>query len=128
MQQDDSELKIIRQREAALYRALSTSDIEAFEDVFSEDVTYIHSTSIAETKAENIAGQRHGVHKHGSIKPVGPRTRIVGDIAVTLGMIDMVDTAHGAPYTMRLRETLVWIKEKDGVWRLLVRQATRLPL
>jgi hypothetical protein len=39
----------------------------------------------------------------------------------------MVDTAHGQPFTMRLRETLVWVKE-DGVWRLLVRQATKLPL
>jgi hypothetical protein len=42
-------------------------------------------------------------------------------------MIDMVDTAHGAPYTIRLQETLVWVKEA-GTWRLLVRQATRLPL
>jgi ketosteroid isomerase-like protein len=128
MQEDKRELEIVHEREQALYTALTTSDPDMFEDILSKDVTYIHSTGIAETKAENIAGQRHGVHKHGPITPHDRRTRIIGNVAVTRGMIDMVDTAHGAPYTFRLLETLVWIKEEDGVWRLLVRHATRLPL
>lgn len=124
---DSAELMVIDQREALLIEALGTSDPALFEDLFSEDVTYIHSTSIAETKAENIAGQVHRVHRHGFTTPVEKRTRIFGNVAVTRGLIDMIDTAHGEPFQMRLRETLVWVKEDDGVWRLLVRHATRLP-
>ena len=119
--------KIIAERENQLYAALTASDYKALGDIFSDDVTYIHSTAIAETKAENLAGQRTGVHKHGPIAPLNKRTRVFGDIAVTRGVIDMVDTAHITPFTIRLQETLVWIKEGD-IWRLLVRQATRLPL
>lgn len=122
---DDS--SIIVDREKALYAALTASDADALADILSDDVTYIHSTSIAENKAEQLAGQRHGVHKHGAITTVERRCRVFGEVAVTRGMIDMVDTAHGAPFTMRLRETLVWVKEGD-TWRLLVRQATKLPL
>jgi ketosteroid isomerase-like protein len=122
---DDS--RIIAEREKELYAALTASDADALSDILSDDVTYIHSTSIAENKEEQLAGQRHGVHKHGPITTVKSRTRMFGNVAVSRGVIDMVDTAHGQPFTMRLRETLVWVKE-DGVWRLLVRQATKLPL
>ncbi|MDR3532369.1 MAG: nuclear transport factor 2 family protein [Rhodopila sp.] len=129
MSEDESELRIIAAREDALYAALTASDVAAMQDIFAEDVTYIHSTSVAETKAENIAGQAHGVHRHGPIIRLKERkTRVFADIAVTRGLIDMADTAHGPSYTMRLRETLVWVKEKDGVWRLLVRHASRLPI
>jgi 4-hydroxy-4-methyl-2-oxoglutarate aldolase len=120
------QLQLIAEREEALYAALATNDAAAFDDLFSDDVTYVHSTSIAETKAENIAGQRHGVHRHGPTTTVNRRTRILGDVAVTHGVIDMIDTAHGDPFSIRLRQTLVWVRE-DGVWRLLVRQATRIP-
>ncbi|MDR1710368.1 MAG: nuclear transport factor 2 family protein [Propionibacteriaceae bacterium] len=125
---DEDELKVIAEREDLLIKAIGTSDLALFEDVFSADVTYIHSTSIAETKEENIAGQAHRVHRHGFTTPVEKTTRIFGGkVAVTRGLIDMIDTAHGDPFYMRIRETLVWIKEDDGVWRLLVRGATRLP-
>jgi ketosteroid isomerase-like protein len=123
----DETAKIIAGREQALYAGLTASDADALDDVFSDDVTYIHSPGIAETKQENLIGQRSGLYKHGPITAVEKRTRIFGEVAVTTGLIDMVDTAHGAPYTMRLRETLVWIKQ-GGTWRLLVRHATRLPL
>ncbi len=127
MSDDGEEQESIAAREDALYAALTASDGDALEDLFSEDLCYIHSTSIAETKAENIAGQRHGLHRHGPITTVTRSTRVLGETAVTLGIIDMVDTAHGDPYNLRLRQTLVWVKEQDGVWRLLVRQTTRLP-
>jgi len=121
------DFSIIVERENARYAALTASDADALDDILSDDVTYIHSTSIAETKDAQLAGQRHGVHRHGAIATIERRTRMFGNIAVTRGVIDMVDTAHGQPFTMRLRETLVWIEEGE-VWRLLVRQATKLPL
>lgn len=127
MTDTEKELREIAAREAALYAAITASDGDALGDLMSEHITYIHSTGIAETKAENIAGQRHGVHKHGAIVALRKDTRVDGDLAVTRGVIDMVDTAHGAPFTIRLLETLVWVKE-SGTWRLFLRQATKQPL
>ncbi len=123
----NEDAKIIAEREKALYAALSTSDADALADIMSDDVTYVHSTGIAETKQENLAGQRSGVHKHGPITRLHGKTQISGDLALTRGVIDMVDTAHGTPFTLRLCESLVWLREA-GTWRLLLRHPTRLPL
>jgi ketosteroid isomerase-like protein len=124
---EPADLELIAEREDALYAALAGGASGAFDGLFSDDVTYIHSTGVAETKAENIAGQAHGVHRHGATTTVSKRTRVIGDVAVTRGIIDMIDTAHGEPYSFRLRQTLVWIRE-DGTWRLLVRHATKIPV
>ena len=121
------DFSIIAERENALYVALTASDADALGDILSDDVTDIHSTSIAQTRKEQFAGQRHGVHKHDAIATIERRTRMFGNIAVTRGVIDMVDTAAGQPFTMCLRETLGWIKEGE-VWRLPARLATKLPL
>jgi Domain of unknown function (DUF4440) len=101
-----ADLELVAAREDALYAALASGDTGAFDDLFADDVTYIHSTGVAETKAENIAGQAHGVHRHGPTTTVSKRTRIIGDVAVTRGVIDMI----------------------DGTWRLLVRHATKIPV
>jgi hypothetical protein len=117
----------IEERESELYLALWHSDSDAFMNILSADATYIHSTSIAETREEAAAGQRHGVFKHGEVVTVERNTRVFKDVVVTRGVIDMVDTAHDVPFEFRLRQTLIWIWEDDD-WRLLVRQTTRLPL
>lgn len=127
MSDDGADLQAIAEREEALYRAIELSDGDAFEEILSADATYIHSTSVAETREEAAAGQRHGVFKHGPTFTVAKETRLFSDVAVTRGIIDMLDTAHGEPFRLRLRQTLVWTKE-DGVWKLLVRHATKIPL
>lgn len=124
---EELDLRRVAEREEALYDALATSDVAAFEDLFAEDCTYIHSTGIAETKTENVLGQAHGVHQHGRTRAVSGSTRLLGEVAITRGLIDMLDTAHDEPFTIRLRQTLVWVRE-DGDWRLLLRQATRIPV
>lgn len=127
MSDDSAEARAVAEREEALYKAIELSDGDAFEEILSADATYIHSTSVAETREEAAAGQRHGVFKHGPTFTVTKNTRLFGDVAVTRGIIDMLDTGHGEPFRLRLRQTLVWTKE-NGVWKLLVRHATKIPL
>jgi ketosteroid isomerase-like protein len=118
--------RVIADMEEALYAGLTSSDAAALADVMSDELVYVHSSGIAETKAENLAGQRSGLYVRGPIARRGTRIRIFGDVAVTSAVIDMVDLAHGPRNTLHLQETLVWRKETSG-WRLLLRQATRLP-
>jgi len=118
--------QIIAELEEALYTGLTNSDADALGKIMSEELVYVHSQGIAETKFENLTGQRSGLYVHGPIAQRGGRTKIFGDVAVTSGVIDMVDLAHGPKITLHLQETLVWTKEADG-WRLLLRHATRAP-
>lgn len=122
-----ADLEAVAEREDAFYRALEASDADAFEELLSADATDIHWSSVAETRDEFVAGQRHGLFKHGPTVIVERGTRLLGDAAVTRGIVDILDTGHGEPVRLRLRQTLLWVRE-DGAWKLLVRQATRIPL
>ncbi len=121
---DDAALKILEEREKRLYEGLTASSAEILDDVMSEDIVYIHSQGIADTKQDNLIGQQSGLFKHGPITRRNGYTTIYGDMAVTTGMTDMIDLAHGPATTLHLEQTLIWINE-DGTWRLLLRQATR---
>lgn len=112
--------------EAKLYEGLTGSDPDMLSEVFADDLVYIHSQGIAETKDENLTGQRSGLFVHGPIERLNGGTTIYGDLAVTNGQIDMVDLGHGPATTLHLQQTLVW-KRDGGSWRLLLRQATRVP-
>jgi len=110
--------------EAALYAGLTRSDGAAMRDVLSEDLVYVHSTGIAESRRENLIGQASGLYRHGETRRLSGRTLVYGDLAVTSAPIAMIDTAHGEATLLNLEQTLVWARERDR-WRLLLRQATR---
>jgi len=49
--------------EQALYRAMIAQDIGALDTMLADDVVYIHSTAVAETKDGYFAGIRAGVYE-----------------------------------------------------------------
>lgn len=121
---EDLVIAQIEGQEKALYEALARSDGDLLEEIFSDDLVYIHSEGVADTKYENIIGQRDGFFKHGRVHRINGCTSVFGDIAVTVGAIEMIDLGHGPANDLHLEQTLVWVKE-TGAWRLLLRQATK---
>jgi hypothetical protein len=114
-------------REQELYRAMLAFDYPALDRILSDEVTYVHSTGVAESKAAYFAGLRKGLYEYGDITRISGRTRVLGEVAITDGIIEMLVGAEGsAKGTIRLLHVLVWRLEA-GSWRLLLRQATRIP-
>lgn len=113
--------------EAALYRAMLAFDYAALDALLSDDVRYIHSTGVVETKSEYFDGLKRGLYEYGAIDILSGETREWADVAITTGVMEMVVGAEGsAKHPIRLQHVLVW-KREDGSWRLLLRQATRVP-
>jgi hypothetical protein len=122
-----SDIQIIAEREAELYRAMLAFDYTALDAILSDDVSYIHSTAVVETKAEYFAGMRRGLYEYGGIDIRSANTRMFGGIAMTTGIMDMLVGANGSvKNTIRLQHVLIW-RQEAGTWRLLLRQATRIP-
>lgn len=122
-----SDTQIIADREAELYRAMLAFDYNALDAILSDEVSYIHSTAVVETKSEYFAGMRRGLYEYGAIDIRSANTRMFGGIAMTTGVMDMLVGANGsAKGTIHLQHVLVWRLEA-GTWRLLLRQATRIP-
>ena len=119
--------EVITAREDALYAAMLAFDYAALDGLLSDELSYVHSTGVVESKAAYFAGLRERLYEYGAIATISARTKLFADAAVTGGVIDMLVGAKGGPKgTIRLQHVLVWQKE-SGIWRLLLRQATRLP-
>jgi len=116
----------IRAAEAALYRAMIGKDIAALDKILADDVCYIHSPGFAESKSEYLAGVKKGLYDYEAITSRNVTMKLLGDTAIMHGIAEMKVSETGKPRDLlNLLFTLVWIR--DGAWRLLLRQATRMP-
>ncbi len=113
--------------EQALYRAMIAQDFAALDVLLADDVIYIHSTAVAESKEGYLAGVRNGLYDYGAIDSSDVTVRYCGEVAIQTGTVVMSVAARGEPKApITLLFTLVWKREQQG-WRLWQRHATRVP-
>jgi len=123
----DELLRHVVEAEQALYRAQVAGDAAAIAPMLADDLVYIHSTGVAESKDEYIAGVASKLYEYGRIESRGTRVRVFDSIAIIDGIVDMTVSAHGAPKELiHLLFCLIWSRPHDR-WRLTFRQATRMP-
>jgi ketosteroid isomerase-like protein len=115
----------ILQAEQALYRAMIDRDFAALRRLLAEDLVYVHSTAVAETREAYLAGVADGLYEYEAIASREVRVRVHGSVALQDGVCDMRVGAKGRPAELiRLVFLLAWVRE-DGGWRLAHRHATR---
>lgn len=113
--------------ERALYRAMVARDFVALGEMLAPDLVYVHSTAVAESRDQYLAGVAAGLYEYESVDSRDPRIRIDGDTAVIDGVVDMRVGETGQPKALlHLLFALVWVRH-GGRWRLYYRQATRMP-
>lgn len=112
--------------ERELYRAMTAKDFAALEEILAPGLVYVHSTAVAESKREYLAGVAKGLYEYESVASRGVKIAVYGDCAVMRGICDMSVGAAGRPKEMtHLLFVLIWVK-RSGAWRLEYRQATRI--
>ncbi len=117
----------ILERERALYSAQVAGSVDELKPMLGADLVYIHSTGVAESKEEYLAGVADGLYEYGSIESHDTRLQAFADLAIMNGIVDMTVSAHGAAKQLiHLLFCLVWVRQ-NGAWRLDFRQATRMP-
>jgi ketosteroid isomerase-like protein len=118
----------VMESESALYRAQIAGSIDEIEPFLSADLVYVHSTGVAESKEEYLAGVADGRYEYGMIESrEDTRLQVFADVAIMNGIVDMTVSAHGATKQfIHLLFCLVWVRQGDA-WQLDFRQATRIP-
>jgi ketosteroid isomerase-like protein len=113
--------------ERLLYQAMIKKDFAALERILSPDLVYVHSTAVAESRQEYLAGVAKGLYEYESIVTRDAQVRVHGYLALITGICDMRVAEAGRPKDLiHLLFVLVWVR--DGVaWRLEHRHATRMP-
>jgi hypothetical protein len=127
----DATYAALRQRvtetERALYRAQIAGRVEQIEPLLGADLVYIHSTGVAESKEEYLAGVADRLYEYGAIESRDTRLQVFADVAIMNGIVEMTVSAHGAAKQLiHLLFCLIWARHGDA-WLLDFRQATRMP-
>jgi len=118
----DEVLSIEKQR----FTAMAKGDLAALDGLLAEDLTYVHSDGRVETKTEYLESLRSGKLRYLSAEPEGPSVRVYGDVAVCSGLAKFHVFSAGREAQLVTRYTDVYVK-RDGRWRLVAWQSTRLP-
>ena len=100
--------------EDARYAAQTKSDFDALERLYGDDLVYVHSTAVTDSKASYIDRQRSGLH-YRVMKPSEVTVRVFGCLAIITGRGDYEVTQDGKDSSPHLLFTAVWAKRGPDV-------------
>jgi len=109
-----------------LRKAMLAADQAGLEASVADQLSYGHSGGVIESKGQfvNVIVSKKTIYK--SITLSEPSVTVVGNNAIARHIFSAETEAEGKPGSARVGVLQVWTKQ-DGRWKLLARQAFRLP-
>lgn len=120
-------MRSIEDAVADLHRAMLADDVEALDALLADDVVYVHSAGATENKQAFLDAVRDKFWEYKRVKPESQHIVTSGDMAMVHALLDFEGGKRGEVHRpLRLFTTLVWMRQQ-GTWKLISRQATKLP-
>ena len=116
----EEEVRAVNERRFA---AMVKEDFAELDRLLADDLTYIHSSGVVETKKQSIASISAKVLRYVSIQSSDVRVRVYGDTAVLTGRAAMSVVAQGRDLNLQNLFTAVYVRQ-GGEWKLTVWQST----
>jgi ketosteroid isomerase-like protein len=113
--------------EDQFFDALRASDVERLDQLLAQDflVVDVISGAVIE-RAAFIAALRDGLLEFQRVHLIERVTREYGDVAIIVGRTDLSGSFDEASFTAASRYTHVLRRDRDGLWRLVSGQGTRI--
>lgn len=108
------------------FDATTRRDTVFLRSLLADDMLYIHSNAMVETKAQHLAAISSGKLNYQHLSRETPTVRRHGKIALVFGPVKAKGVNQGAPFDINLLVTSVYRKQK-GTWLLVNWQSTRAP-
>jgi hypothetical protein len=108
------------------YAAQMKGDVAAMQRLIGDDLVYIHSSTVQDTKASFIESIRSGNVKYRTMKRGEVKVRTYGCIAIVSGGATFGVTVKGEDRTLNLLFHAVYAKRAAGI-QFVSWQATKLP-
>jgi len=109
-----------------LRMAMISGDRAALTDIASDSLSYGHSGGNVQNKAEFVEAIASGKSDFVTIDLSEQTVSVVKDIAVVRHILTATTNDGGKPGNVKIKILLIWAKEK-GQWKMLARQAVKLP-
>jgi ketosteroid isomerase-like protein len=103
--------------------ALTKHDVEALNEIWSTDYTFVNPRGELLGKAQRIANIKSGTTEFQTMRPQKERLHVQGNFAVEVGRIVVEGEYSGHESSGEYRYTTVWIKMQKR-WRMLANQIT----
>jgi ketosteroid isomerase-like protein len=107
-------------------RAMVEADRVALEALLADDLVYIHTTGVIDTKSSLIESIVSGIVDYTRLVTTDATLRLAGNVAIVTGTADLGVLAGGTAHAAIIRFTEVYVDTDDG-WRLVSWQSTRVP-
>ena len=116
----------IMQLEKEWVEALVKADAAALDRIYSDSLTYTHSTAVTDTKTSFIANLKTGKTKYVSEEREEVKVRVYGNTALHTSKTNIKLVTNGQPSVFSVKMLHVYVKEGKN-WRMVAHQTTRMP-
>ncbi|GAB4495022.1 MAG: hypothetical protein OHK0019_22950 [Saprospiraceae bacterium] len=123
--QSKTEQKIL-DIELRRFDAMTRKDTLALRQLLADDLVYIHSNTLTESKKEHITNIATGHLIYEKMTREQAKVRRYGKVALTNGVVQVKGILKEKTFDMRLAYTAVY-RKKGGAWRLVNWQSTKVP-
>jgi ketosteroid isomerase-like protein len=108
------------------YAAMVGPDLDALDELLSDDVLYTHSNASVDTKASYLEILRTGTLVYHSLDHTTEAVVTRPGVAIVSGTMSGSIRMNGAEKTLNSRVVAVWVAD-GGRWRLAAFQPTPIP-
>ena len=108
------------------FAAYVKSDVAALDRIFADDLVYVHSNGVPDTKAAVLQSFASGELKISRFDGEDIKVRQVGDVMVAIGIVHVELVNKGTAAKFDLRYTAIYV-DQGGQWRLAHVHNARLP-
>jgi ketosteroid isomerase-like protein len=107
-------------------QAMAAKDVATLDAVLADDLIYTHSSARLDTKQSLIGAMVSGTTVYTGVEPSDVKVQDLGDAVVLTGIAQIKVVSNGTPNAFSVRFTDVYAK-RDGNWKMVTWQSTRLP-
>jgi hypothetical protein len=104
-------------------KAMIEADFPALDEIFSDDLTYTHSSSIVHTKAAYIDAMRRRSFRYADIITADEKVVLTADSALITGSVVIHAEFPAGPQVIDSRYLSVWTRGEGG-WKHTAWQST----
>jgi len=118
--------KSVLDTEAQRFAAMTTRDTVFLKNYLADDLVYIHSNGLTETKKAHINAISSGSIIYRTMdRAFETQVRHYGKWAIANGTVQVTGIVNNNPFEVQLRYTAVY-RKKRGKWLLINWQSTRM--
>lgn len=114
------------QSEQKRFNAMMAKDTATISALLADDLVYVHSNALRETKKEHLNTISSGKIVYQQMVRENATVKIYGKTGISSGLVKVKGLINGNPFDIPMLYTAVYHKHK-GVWQLTNWQTTRVP-